>query len=485
MSIQYEKVFRWLERVEGALTCRGYIPCRRLSGGTANYRGDRPVTDYEAMGASGVTVGVGVDLGQQTASQLRSWGVSDGTLDAILIYIGLQRGAALRALRNRPLTLTVEQARVASVLFSRVMNACRSLSGRQDFLPARFLKGGLRVLMDPAPDPCVLKEDAERLDNALSYSHRCLTPGPRSASPVWQSFSALPLAHAKAVLETPLPDGDFRPVPGDSLPPRGSGRAAVRAWLDAVTEKGVKPGLFRCEARAADASVRLLLNAGGTSGSGWNAVSMQRLWMTGPELTLLAGHADVDVFEARVCPAGRRPGRILSFLASLPPWAGLSLTMSVILDALWHSSASKHPGRVREPGRVSKPAGAPFLYAADQALLFPAAVKADSLGFEVQGWSSGMVRINTAGAGFPELEELCAKACLLPPVMRFDPAAFPPPSFSAGSPGDFLRAVEEDPSRGPEALRRLLFSGDLAAVLKLDRLILEALLEKRESGHAV
>lgn len=326
-----------------------------------------------------------------------------------------------------------EQARVASVLFSRVMNACRSLSGRQDFLPARFLKGGLRVLMDPAPDPCVLKEDAERLDNALSYSHRCLTPGPRSASPVWQSFSALPLAHAKAVLETPLPDGDFRPVPGDSLPPRGSGRAAVRAWLDAVTEKGVKPGLFRCEARAADASVRLLLNAGGTSGSGWNAVSMQRLWMTGPELTLLAGHADVDVFEAR----------------------------------------------------VSKPAGAPFLYAADQALLFPAAVKADSLGFEVQGWSSGMVRINTAGAGFPELEELCAKACLLPPVMRFDPAAFPPPSFSAGSPGGFLRAVEEDPSRGPEALRRLLFSGDLAAVLKLDRLILEALLEKRESGHAV
>ena len=323
-----------------------------------------------------------------------------------------------------------EQARVASVLFSRVMNACRSLSGRQDFLPARFLKGGLRVLMDPAPDPCVLKEDAERLDNALSYSHRCLTPGPRSASPVWQSFSALPLAHAKAVLETPLPDGDFRPVPGDSLPPRGSGRAAVRAWLDAVTEKGVKPGLFRCEARAADASVRLLLNAGGTSGSGWNAVSMQRLWMTGPELTLLAGHADVDVFEARVCPAGRRPGRILSFLASLPPWAGLSLTMSVILDALWHSSASKHPGRVREPGRVSKPAGAPFLYAADQALLFPAAVKADSLGFEVQ-------------------------------------------------------AVEEDPSRGPEALRRLLFSGDLAAVLNLDRLILEALLEKRESGHAV
>lgn len=111
MSIQYEKVFRWLETVEGPLTCTGYIPCRRLSGGTENYTGHQPVTDYEAMGASGVTIGVGVDLGQQTVSQLRRWGVSDGTIDALLIYIGLQRGAALRALRNRPLTLTPEQAR--------------------------------------------------------------------------------------------------------------------------------------------------------------------------------------------------------------------------------------------------------------------------------------------------------------------------------------------------------------------------------------
>lgn len=111
MSIQYKKVFKWLETVEGPLTCRGYIPCRRLSGGTENYTGRAPVTDYEAMGVSGVTVGVGVDLGQQTAPQLRRWGVSDGTMDAIHMYIGLQCGAALRELRNRSLTLTVAQAR--------------------------------------------------------------------------------------------------------------------------------------------------------------------------------------------------------------------------------------------------------------------------------------------------------------------------------------------------------------------------------------
>lgn len=111
MSIQYEKVFRWLEKVEGPLTCRGYIPCRRLSGGTENYTGHKPVTDYVAMGASGVTVGVGVDLGQQTGAQLRRWGVPAPLLEKLTMYIGKRQGAALRVLRNAPLTLTQDEAR--------------------------------------------------------------------------------------------------------------------------------------------------------------------------------------------------------------------------------------------------------------------------------------------------------------------------------------------------------------------------------------
>ena len=37
MSVEYEKIFNWLENVEGKMTCRGYIPCHKNSGGTANY----------------------------------------------------------------------------------------------------------------------------------------------------------------------------------------------------------------------------------------------------------------------------------------------------------------------------------------------------------------------------------------------------------------------------------------------------------------
>ena len=63
--IEYDRIFSWLENVEGAMTCRGYIPCFKASGGTANYYGTQSVTDYRAMGVSGVTIGVGVVLGPQ------------------------------------------------------------------------------------------------------------------------------------------------------------------------------------------------------------------------------------------------------------------------------------------------------------------------------------------------------------------------------------------------------------------------------------
>ena len=107
--IEYDRIFSWLENVEGAMICRGYIPCFKVSGGTANYYGTQSVTDYRAMGVSGVTIGVGVDLGQQKERNLRKWGVPEAVLDKIRPYIGLQSGAALRALRNNPLTLPSDE----------------------------------------------------------------------------------------------------------------------------------------------------------------------------------------------------------------------------------------------------------------------------------------------------------------------------------------------------------------------------------------
>ena len=112
MAIEYDKIFGWIPLVEGKLQTRGYIPCFIRGGGTCNYRGTGyNVSKLDPMGVSGVTVGIGVDLGQQTEHQLRKWGVSDALLDKLRPYIGAKDKAACIALQKAPLTLTEEEAR--------------------------------------------------------------------------------------------------------------------------------------------------------------------------------------------------------------------------------------------------------------------------------------------------------------------------------------------------------------------------------------
>ena len=113
MAIEYEKIFGWIPLVEGKLQTRGYIPCFiKGSSRTCNYRGTGyDVSKLDPMGVSGVTIGIGVDLGQQTEHQLRKWGVSDALLDKLRPYIGAKDKAACIALQTAPLTLTEEEAR--------------------------------------------------------------------------------------------------------------------------------------------------------------------------------------------------------------------------------------------------------------------------------------------------------------------------------------------------------------------------------------
>ena len=115
MAIEEGKIFQWLEKVEGRLTNRGYIPCyvKANRAKKVNYFGavtGKPEM-YDPMGVSGVTVGVGVDLGQQTEHELRRWGVSEELLDKIRFYLGKADAAGAKALYERSLLLTIEEAR--------------------------------------------------------------------------------------------------------------------------------------------------------------------------------------------------------------------------------------------------------------------------------------------------------------------------------------------------------------------------------------
>lgn len=117
----------FLTKVEGPRQRRGYIPSYvKSSGKIRNYIGREGTPDdgvqfpatgspllYKAMGASGVTIGTGCDLGQTDIPTLRGYGVKDETLLAALApYIGKKRDGALLKLFNDSLLISMEQARV-------------------------------------------------------------------------------------------------------------------------------------------------------------------------------------------------------------------------------------------------------------------------------------------------------------------------------------------------------------------------------------
>jgi len=94
--INYDFINAVLAKYEGKAYARGYVPCK---GG-------------EPLGASGVTIGTGVDLGQQTREGLSAMGVPEDILVILTPYIGLKKQAALKKLLSAPLVLTVDQVEI-------------------------------------------------------------------------------------------------------------------------------------------------------------------------------------------------------------------------------------------------------------------------------------------------------------------------------------------------------------------------------------
>lgn len=87
--------YNFLEQKEGGVKVKGYVPMK---------------------GHSGVTIGAGVDLGQHTASELRSWGVSENLIAKFTPYFGLQLQQAQNYLDSHPLVISQAEANTISQL---------------------------------------------------------------------------------------------------------------------------------------------------------------------------------------------------------------------------------------------------------------------------------------------------------------------------------------------------------------------------------
>lgn len=88
MAIEYAFIEEFLGKVEGRGVATGYIP--------RNSRG-------KILGVSGVTIGTGIDLGQQSAEGLAAMGIAPGIVGLLTPYLGLKGEAAANKLERLPL----------------------------------------------------------------------------------------------------------------------------------------------------------------------------------------------------------------------------------------------------------------------------------------------------------------------------------------------------------------------------------------------
>jgi len=125
--INYYFISEILGRFEGKGISRGYIPCAR---GTW-YGGNEP-DKGAALGASGVTIATGVDLGQQTKTRLLEMGVSKDTLKILEPYLGLKREQAIQILKTTPFSITQDQVReIDNAVKKYYVNETANMFGRK------------------------------------------------------------------------------------------------------------------------------------------------------------------------------------------------------------------------------------------------------------------------------------------------------------------------------------------------------------------
>lgn len=106
-DIEYISDFLNTPGVEGKRQTRGYIPA--YPGNFTGAQGQNP-TRYKAIGASGVTIATGCDLGQTDVPTLYAYGLSDAIVNSLIPYIGLKTSRAIVKLAQLPLSISPDAA---------------------------------------------------------------------------------------------------------------------------------------------------------------------------------------------------------------------------------------------------------------------------------------------------------------------------------------------------------------------------------------
>jgi hypothetical protein len=172
IALQKIRAFLNSDYIEGPQQLTGYIPCNVVGGGTANYRGGKNPERYIPMGASGVTIATGVDLGQTSASELAGMGVGVEIIRDLEAYLGAKKIKAVTALHSRPLTIPQSAA-------DALDNAVHGAHAK--YIAKRYNRDAGDGAFEALP------WQAQTAVFSLLYQCGC-TGGPAKSARLWQAF---------------------------------------------------------------------------------------------------------------------------------------------------------------------------------------------------------------------------------------------------------------------------------------------------------
>ena len=187
MPIDHAYVRAILERFEGKAIAQAYVPAK----------------NGVPLGVSGVTIGTGVDLGQQTRSGLLGMGVPPAVVDKLAPYLGLKKNEAQAALQVRPLRLI--PAEVDALDAAVIGRYTRDIAARYD-------------RDKPATPFAALPKQAQAVLVSILYQRGPAYP--RKAPQLWQALLAGQWIAAAAWLRNPANGGGYhsrRKAEGDIL----------------------------------------------------------------------------------------------------------------------------------------------------------------------------------------------------------------------------------------------------------------------------
>lgn len=326
-------------------------------------------------------------------------------------FLKTDLGQIMREVGIVPKRMTTAAACVAlSEIFSRTMSWAM-LHYDVDELAEQEWIDEVRSRLFPLDNPISME-----VDEALrrSYVDYIVCGSPRLDGGRLVTLRRPRVAHAKSVLGTAIPQGEWTFIQPDSMPDEH----ARLEWFWQMQKPVLAKVAIKGFGERCPAHVPPLLQLGEALGEGGR--KKERNWMSLQEIKYFSRYAKVEIQAAFVAD-GWASFHGAKKILELGDLSNFSISLGLLAESHWMSLA----GRSRNPATRSKNLVSPrasWFRATDRFLCFCSALPLAAAGFTVVSYGGGCVSVAVRPESMAELAEVAAACGLIVPAVLFGTA---------------------------------------------------------------